>query len=53
MKILPIKDMIQYDSYCDEVGKLVKLDPAPDSEDGRRLAELVVVSEEFESLRGW
>jgi len=53
MEILPIKDMLQYDTYCAEVGKLVELDPAPDSEDGRRLTELVVVIEEFESRRGW
>ena len=53
MEILPIKDMLQYDTYCAEVVRLVELDPAPDSEDGRRLAELVVVIEEFESRRGW
>jgi nucleosome binding factor SPN SPT16 subunit len=52
MEILPIKDMLQYDSYCAEVGRLIELDPAPDSEDGRRLAELVIVIEEFESRRG-
>ncbi len=51
MEITPIKDTTQYDSFCAEASRLIALDPSPDSNEGKRLALLSLVIEEFEKSR--
>jgi len=48
MEIAPIKDRTQYDHYRQEASRLVELDPAPGSTEGKALALLTLVIDEFE-----
>lgn len=43
----------QYNSYLEEVDKLMSFDPSPDSEEGLLLETLVILIEDYESKRGW
>lgn len=48
MEISPIKNITQYETYCAEAGRLVAIDPEPNSDDGKRLALLSLIIETYE-----
>ena len=51
MEITPIKNIAQYEEYIAEAGRLVALDPASDSKEGKTLSLLAIVIEDFEKSR--
>lgn len=48
MDITPINNTTQYEDYCAEAGRLVALDPDPDSSEGKKLALLSFIIEAYE-----
>jgi len=53
LEISAIRSQTQYQTYLQEVDKLMDKDPSPKSKEGQLLETLVVLIEDYERKKGW